>query len=235
MNRTDQVIQPAVQIKAHPFSEFETNLLADIRQKARDQFSQAKGSHDWDHTLRVHRLCRRIGIAEGADLLVAEAAAYLHDIGRAYQDRANGHLCHAEKGAAMARKLLSDYALEERRKENIVHCIATHRFRRGQTPESLEAKVLFDADKLDAIGAVGVARAYLFAGELGARLHSPEVNVAKAPAYSVHDTGYREYIVKLCKIKGRILTSAGRALADERHRFMTAFFERFLQEYEGER
>jgi uncharacterized protein len=211
------------------------SILSGIREETQAHFSQAKGSHDWDHTLRVHRLCRRIGAAEGADLLVVEAAAYLHDIGRGHQDRANGTLCHAEKGAAMAREILGEYPLDDERRENIIHCIAAHRFRRGDAPRTIEAKVLFDADKLDAIGAVGVARAFLFAGELGARLHSPEVDVARAPAYSVDDTGYREYVVKLSRIRERILTVTGRRLADERHRFMDSFFDRFLKEYEGER
>jgi uncharacterized protein len=210
-------------------------LLSRIREEARAHFSLARGSHDWDHTLRVHRLCRRIGTAEGADLLVTEAAAYLHDIGRGHQDRGNGNLCHAEMGASMAREILAAHPLDDHRKENIIHCIAAHRFRRGDTPRTVEARVLFDADKLDAIGAVGVARAYLFAGEVGARLHSPEVDVAQAPAYSIDDTGYREYVVKLSRIRERTLTVTGRRLADERHRFMTVFFDRFLEEYEGER
>ena len=216
-------------------NDHDAAILKRIRRQARDHFSQARGSHDWEHTLRVHRLCRRIGLAEGADLLVAEAAAYLHDIGRAHQDRANGRLCHAEKGAALARRLLLPHSLAADRRENIIHCIATHRFRQGDAPKTLEARVLFDADKLDAIGAVGIARAFLFAGELGARLHSPEIDVTQAPAYSVDDTGYREYVVKLSKIRDRILTPAGRRLAEERHRYMTGFFDRFLEEYEGER
>lgn len=210
-------------------------FLPCIRQQAQARFAQARGSHDWDHTLRVHRLCRRIAVAEGADLTVAEAAAYLHDIGRAQQDRADGQLCHAELGAGMAREMLASSPLADDRRENIIHCIAAHRFRRGETPRTLEAKVLFDADKLDAIGAVGVARAYLFAGELGARLHSPEKDAIRTPAYSVDDTGYREYVVKLSRIRERMLTATGRRMAEERHRFMTGFFDRFLEEYEGER
>lgn len=220
---------------AASMTDTEAALLSRIREQARTHFSKARGSHDWDHTLRVHRLCRCIGEKEGADLLVAEAAAYLHDIGRAHQDLANGGICHAEKGAALARKMLEIHPLAAERQENIIHCIAAHRFRRGEAPHTLEARVLFDADKLDAIGAVGVARAFLFAGELGARLHSPEMDVAQAPAYSVNDTGYREYVVKLSKIRSRILTDSGRRLADDRHRFMAGFFERFLEEYEGER
>ena len=218
-----------------PLPDDALTLLTHIREQARNHFSHARGSHDWDHTLRVHRLTRCIGVAEGADLLVAETAAYLHDIGRADQDRTDGKLCHAEKGAAMALEILATSPLSDERRENIIHCIATHRFRRGNAPRTLEAKVLFDADKLDAIGAVGVARAFLFAGELGARLHSPELDIAHTPAYSVNDTGYREYVVKLSKIRERILTPTGRRLADERHQFMTDFFNRFLEEYKGER
>ncbi|MEA3279764.1 MAG: phosphohydrolase, partial [Thermodesulfobacteriota bacterium] len=120
-------------------------------------------------------------------------------------------------------------------KENIVHCIKAHRFRGNHVPKSAEAKVLFDADKLDAIGAIGVARAYLFAGELGARLHSPEINVEEAKSYSRDDTGYREFKVKLNKIRNKILTGEGRKIAKERHLFMEAFFKRFLEEYEGTR
>ncbi len=219
---------------SHPLDDGSfVNLLAAIRDQAQRCFVDARGSHDWDHTLRVHRLCCRIGDAEGADPLVTRAAAYLHDIGRAHQDRANGGVCHAQQGAAMARDILGALPVAADRRENIVHCIATHRFRSGDAPRTLEARVLFDADKLDAIGAVGVARAYLFAGELGARLHSPEVDVADEPPYSINDTGYREYVVKLSRVQARILTATGRRLADERHRFMVRFFDRFLEEVDG--
>jgi uncharacterized protein len=95
--------------------------------------------------------------------------------------------------------------------------------------------VLFDADKLDAIGAVGVARAFLFAGEVGARLHSDKANIEDAEPYSVDDTGYREFKVKLSKIRDRILTAEGRKLAEDRHVIMVEFFKRFLEEYEGKR
>ena len=133
----------------------------------------------------------------------------------------------------MAREIIRDLPLTVDHKENIAHCIRTHRFRGNHHPETLEARVLFDADKLDAIGAVGVARAFLFAGEIGARLHSPEVKAEDSIPYSENDTGYREYRLKLRLIKHRMLTETGKKLAGERHRFMEAFFERFLTEYEG--
>ena len=80
-----------------------------------------------------------------------------------------------------------------------------------------------------------MARAFLFAGEVGARLHSPEADIEATRPYSIDDTGYREFKVKLCKIKDRILTREGQKLADDRHLIMEEFFNRFLDEHEGKR
>ncbi|MEW6672906.1 MAG: HD domain-containing protein [Thermodesulfobacteriota bacterium] len=208
-------------------------MIEAVKNHAEKLFEGARGSHDWEHTLRVCRLCQQIGRAEGADMDVLMVAAYLHDIGRCYQDISNGEVCHAEKGAQMARPIVQALPLSPEQKENILHAVRSHRFRGNRAPETLEARVLFDADKLDAIGAVGVARAFLFAGEVGARLHNPEMNVEAAKPYSIDDTGYREFKVKLSRIKERILTREGRKLAAARHEFMVGFFKRFLREYEG--
>jgi uncharacterized protein len=200
---------------------------------AEQHFAGARASHDWDHILRVVRLCEHIGEVEGADMDVLRAAALLHDIGRMHQDATAGAICHAEKGAEMAQPVVAELPLSDDQKANILHCIRTHRFRGNQAPNTLEARILFDADKLDAIGAVGVARTFLFAGEVGARLHNPEASPENTQPYSEDDTGYREFRLKLCKIHGRILTPEGRRLARERHAFMEMFFERFLEEYDG--
>ena len=133
----------------------------------------------------------------------------------------------------MAAGILQDLDIPDNRRAGIIHCIASHRFRKGPAPATIEARVLFDADKIDAIGAVGIARAYLFAGEIGARLHSPETDIAETRPYSTDDTGYREYRVKLSKIADRIMTDEGKRIAAGRHRFMEAFFDRFLREYDG--
>jgi uncharacterized protein len=209
-------------------------ILETIRRQAALAFADARGSHDWEHTLRVLGLCERIGPREGADMLVLRAAAYLHDIGRAAQDVSNGSVCHAAEGARAAELILAGIPLAAQLKENIIHCVRAHRFRDGHKPETVEAKVLFDADKLDAIGAVGIARAYLFAGELGACLHNPGQPPEQTVPYSRDDTGYREFVVKLSKIKNRVLTAEGRRLALERHAFMELFFDRFLREYAGQ-
>lgn len=117
-------------------------------------FQNAAGSHDWEHTLRVLALARRIAHSEAADMEIVEISAILHDIGRGAQDKSKGKICHAALGAEMAAKILSEHGIPEDRIERIVHCIGSHRFRGDNPPETIEAKVLFDADKLDGIGAV---------------------------------------------------------------------------------
>jgi uncharacterized protein len=210
-------------------------MLTTVEQMARQYFQGARGSHNWEHTLRVCRLCERIGTVEGVDMDVLLVAAYLHDIGRSFQDESHGAVCHAEKGAHLAGSILEQLALTADQKANVLHCIRSHRYRGRHSPQTPEARVLFDADKLDAIGAVGVARAFLFAGEVGARLHGGDANIEATEPYTIDDTGYREFKVKLCKIKDRILTREGQKLAVDRHRTMVEFFNRFLEEYEGTR
>jgi len=211
----------------------EKSIIQEIRIFAKRSLSQAPSSHDWDHTLRVFTLCMHIGPMEGADPFVLQIASYLHDVGRPFQDSSKGLVCHAERGAAIASELLGDFPLGPETRLNIIHCIHSHRFRGNSRPETLEAKVLFDADKLDSIGAVGIGRAFLFAGEVGARLHNPEITIEETRPYTREDTGYREFKLKLCRVRDRMLTSEGRRMAEKRHVFMESFFERFLQEVAG--
>ena len=210
------------------------NLKERVSDIARRHFESAGSSHRCDHTQRVYRLGLHLSEQERADREIVALAALLHDIGRTEEDRSRGKTCHAEKGADMARKILSGEGLEEDKIDQIVHCIATHRFRGNKQPETPEAKVLFDADKLDSIGAVGIGRAFLFAGEVGAILHDKNVDPENSAPYSEEDTAYREYLVKLQYIKDRMLTKSGLELAKDRHRFMTDFFERLNREVGGE-
>jgi uncharacterized protein len=204
-----------------------------IKTLAEKMFESTRASHDWEHTLRVYRLCEKIGVAENADMEALLIAACLHDIGRCYQDASNGQVCHAEKGEAIASRMIQAMAIPEEKKKNILHCIRSHRFRGDRSPETREAKILFDADKLDAIGAVGVARAFLFAGEVGAMLHNSYTDIEATKPYTKEDTGFREFKVKLLRIKDRMLTEEGKRIAAERHDFMVSFFDRFLLEHAG--
>ncbi len=206
--------------------------FAPVTEFAKNIFNHAKGSHGWDHTQRVVRLCINIGTFEKADMDILLCAAYLHDIGRTVNSENCHNMCHGEIGAEMAEPVICKL-FNKQKKDNILHCIRSHRFRGNSIPCSNEAKVLFDADKIDAIGAIGIARAYLFAGEIGSMLHNPDHDISNARSYTVEDTGFLEYKVKLVKIKDRMLTAAGKELACERHKFMEQFFKRFISEYEG--
>lgn len=207
--------------------------VKDIEAKARKFFEDSRGSHDWEHVERVRRLSLHIGRKEGADMKILEIAALLHDIGRTYQDRSQGEVCHAEKGAHLAEGILQGQGMGREEVDAVLHCILHHRYRDGRTPQTLEAKILFDADKLDSIGAVGIARAFLFAGEVGAKLHNEGVDLSTTESYSREDTAFREFQLKLKYVKDALFTQEGRRLAEERHRFMQAFFNRLQEETLG--
>lgn len=172
-------------------------------------FEGAHPAHDWGHVERVRRTALRLAKAEGADGEVVELAALWHDVGR--QEEAQTGEDHAAIAARRAGQALAGHP----KREAVVAAILGHRFRGGLPPESVEARVLYDADKLDAIGAIGVGRAFAAGTEHGETLEQAE----------------REYHFKLKRI--RFHTESGRRLARERQRVMRMFFERFRRELEG--
>ena len=214
------------------------NLITDIEGEAKKFFKGSSGCHDWTHIKRVRNLSLNIGKEERADLYILEVAALLHDVGRKEEMESKGLFCHAEKSAEIAKEILARYNLDRNILENIIHCIQTHRFRKGDAPKTIEAKVLFDADKLDSLGAIGVARNFLFAGRAGSgNLYTGnEKEFAKSKedhSFTKEDSAILEYEIKLKYVKDRILTKAGQKIAQERHNFMEDFFNRFWQEVEG--
>jgi uncharacterized protein len=209
-------------------------LTEKLRQLADPYHDGMGGCHGPDHTERVHKTALHIGRLTGARLDVLSAAALLHDIGRRYETREQGKICHAEKGAELAREILAELDFAPALIIEITHCIEAHRYRGDKVPRTLEAKILYDADKLDSIGAVGIGRAFLFAGQTGAKLHNEsDVDILACKPYSKEDTAYREFKFKMSKIKDRMLTPEGRRLAEERHNFMEVFFERLERETKG--
>ena len=143
---------------------------------------------------------------------------------------------HAALGAQRVREILADQPVED--VAAVVHAVAAHRFRTDPQPSTLEAQVLFDADKLDAIGAVGVARAFAYGGAHGQRLWARRESVdldrwdAEGDVLDDH-TPVHEFVVKLSRIRDCLFTSTARAIAAERHDVMVAFFERLSQEVRG--
>ena len=209
-------------------------LTEKLRKLADPYHDGMGGCHGPDHTERVHKTALHIGRLTGAQLDVLSAAALLHDIGRRYETMEQGKICHAEKGAELARDILKKLNFAPKLIDEIAHCIEAHRYRGNKVPQTLEAKILYDADKLDSIGAVGIGRAFLFAGQTGARLHNEsDVDILACKPYSREDTAYREFKFKMSKIKDRMLTPEGTRLAAERHDFMEVFFERLERETKG--
>jgi len=208
--------------------------------------STATASHDLMHTQRIVNLAKKIARTEKnvrEDLV--EIAAWLHDIGRPEEDasKLEGREIdtdHAIIGGKRAKKILKKLDFPKEDIHVVVDAIRAHRFRKRaihNQPETLEAKILYDADKLDSIGAIGIARAYAYAGEHGYRLYSEYFEEQKdTEAYQglIKDpkrhTPYLEYEIKLKKIKDTLFTSEAKRIAEKRHKFMEKYFSRLYQE-----
>ncbi|QYZ80436.1 HD domain-containing protein [Methanofollis formosanus] len=173
---------------------------------------RASGSHGFDHILRVTRLCEAIGRVEGADMRVLIPAALFHDIARPLEEERG--FSHEEEGARIAEDYLRSVRYDTDRIPLIAHAIRTHRYRSTATPETLEAKILSDADKLDALGAVGIARTFLRAGEHGGGIQDAVDHIGD----------------KLLKLKGLMYTDGARQIAEERHELLTRFVENLDEE-----
>lgn len=209
-------------------------ILAQIKEEAKKILQKSKsGCHDWEHTIRVYNLAEQIAQHENADLEIIQIAAILHDIGRPEQELSKGKVCHAEIGAKMALEILQKHPISPDKIKNIIHSIQCHRFKNNNVPQTIEAKIIYDADKLDAIGAVGIGRAFAFAGEHGAKLHNKDIVPDLKHCYTDEDTAYHEFLIKLSKIKDKLLTQEAKRIAQKRHQFMIDFFEQLNQEVEG--
>ena len=192
--------------------------------------------HGFDHVLRVYHLAERIGAALDADLEVLRAAALMHDASGAHPGDEHGRASHERQSADFARATLESEGWEKDRIEAVMHCIRAHRYRGEERPQSMEAKILFDADKLDVIGAFGVARTIGYAVQAGQPVFA-------APSEQFLATGeeqpgephsaYHEYLFKLRRVPDRLYTTPARDLAAARVQLMVAFFEGLQAEAEG--
>jgi uncharacterized protein len=206
---------------------------------ARSWYTVSDPVHGFDHVMRVYRIAERIALAEGADLEIVRAAALLHDAdGSATAGGDEGRLEHHQASAAFARKILEAEGWAEERIAAVEHCIRAHRFRdESEQPSTLEAKILYDSDKLDVIGAIGVARTIAFDVVVGQPIYAEPsqrfLKTGEKEPGEIHSS-YHEYLFKLRKIKDRLHTPSARALAQGRHRFLEEFFERLPAEIQGD-
>lgn len=188
-------------------------------------------AHDCEHVYRVLYTALDIAQTEsGVDYDVLVAACLLHDIGRKEQFE-NPALCHAEVGAEKAVQFLTGAGYDGEFAAKVGGCIRSHRFRSSAPPASLEAEILFDADKIDVTGAIGIARTLVYTGEVGEPLYGlkSDGTVSDGNGDAEHSF-FQEYKYKLENLYAGFYTQRGRELAKERQPAAAAFYNAMLKE-----
>lgn len=201
----------------------------------RDRLAGEATGHDWWHVDRVRVLARRLGEEEGADLFVVELAALLHDI--ADWKFHDGDL---EAGPRAAAAWLEECGLEGEVIEQVRDIVGSLSFKGAQVPTpmaSLEGQVVQDADRLDALGAIGIARAFAYGGSRQREIHNPEVGPESHSSFAAYQssgsTTINHFHEKLLLLAERMNTASARRLATGRHSYMKSFLERFQREWHG--
>ena len=203
-------------------------------------------AHNLDHVFRVYKLCLLLSKYEkDVELEILIPAALLHDIARVEESEdKTGKIDHAVLGSKIAEGILRKLEYEDDKIEKIKHCIIAHRFRTGNHPNTIEAKILFDSDKLDVIGASGIARTFMLAGQFGQRLTVNEsldnndyldtntVDNGGIKDVSKH-TPFIEYEVKFKRIPDKLYTKKAKEIGIKRLKFMGEYFDRLKSEIEG--
>ncbi len=203
------------------------DLIEKTREFAASFLEGEPSSHDMSHINRVEALCLEIRKEEGGDLLVLQLAALLHDIGVIKEHEEGGD--HAVYSAEIASEFLSKAGLGKELIEAVTGCILTHRFSAGEKPETLEARILQDADRLDALGAVGIFRAVFSMGALRMLKHATGIDKgsSKRTVY-IEDPieGFNEYMqYKPFTILEKLNTNTAKKLAEERLKIMRLYLE----------
>jgi len=197
----------------------------------REKFENEYSGHDWFHTLRVFRTATRIAEAEGADLGTVQLAALLHDVDdrklspETYEDKAN------------ARRFLTKNNVDEGKTEEICRIIGEISFAENCIPSTLEGKCVQDADRLDAIGAIGIARAFAYGGNHNRLMYHPDIapnpNMSKDEYIKSNSTTVNHFYEKLFKLTDMMNTDTAKLIAKERDDYMKAFISEFMDEWEG--
>ena len=198
-------------------------VLLDAERYVREFFCDDASGHDAHHTMRVMRLAQRLAKGEGADEAIVCLAALLHDVD-------DGKLSPSTTDELdNARAFLCEHGVGEADSEAVLTAIREVSFSKngGRAPSSVESACVRDADRLDAIGAIGVARAFAYGGAHGRSLHDPDGNDAQTTTAHFHD--------KLLQLKDMMCTDAGRRIAEHRDAVTREFLQEFLAEWDGMR
>ncbi|MBK0404936.1 HD domain-containing protein [Adhaeribacter sp. BT258] len=210
-------------------------ILAHARAFVKQELARDSSGHDWWHISRVTHTTLEIARHENADLFVCELAALLHDIA---DEKLN-----ASKAAGMqkVKSWLEENQVPEKAAAHVLEIISTMSYNGGhnQPMKTLEGKVVQDADRLDALGAIGIARTFAYGGHKGHLMHNPALAVRAEMTpeeyRNAESTPINHFYEKLLKLKNLMNTAYGKKLAAERHAYMENFLEQFYQEWEGKR
>ncbi len=215
--------------------EAKRDILDRTLEFVKTSLAQAEGGHDWWHIQRVWTNARHIAEGEEVDSFVVELAALLHDIADS-----KFHGGDEEVGPRKARQFLESLAVDEPIVDHVVQIIRHVSFKGGHQDgsfHSAELAVVQDADRLDALGAIGIARAFNYGGHKGRGLYDPAIspNLHMSVEEYKHSTAptINHFYEKLLLLKDLMNTETGRKMAEERHRFMEAYLEQFYHEWNG--
>ena len=207
-----------------------TNIAAEVRRRMEGEGS----GHDWWHVYRVWKVAERIAKEEAADLFVVELAALLHDIA---DWKFNGG--DETAGPRVAKEMCIASGVSEEVADHVAEIVGMSGWKGGKGPamRTVEGMIVQDADRLEAIGAIGIARTFAYGGHKNRPLHDPEQKPAtfdSKEAYLKHQGGViNHFYEKLLLLKDRMNTKTGKAMAEGRHRFMEEYLDRFFKEWEG--
>lgn len=201
----------------------------------KETLTKAEGGHDWWHIYRVWKSAKQIAQTEQVNILVVELGALLHDIADS-----KFHNEDEEIGARLAAEFLTSVKVKQPVIEHVVAIINNVSFKGGketQTFKSAELDVVQDADRLDAIGAIGIARTFSYGGYKQREIYNPEI----APNLQMTKEEYKKstapsinhFYEKLLLLKDRMNTQTGKKIAEQRHQFMEQYLEQFYTEWEG--
>ena len=206
-------------------------VFSDAADFARDIFADDSSGHDFYHTMRVHDLARTICSKEGGDMDIVRLASLLHDV----DDRK----LFGDNGYANARRFMDSESIDPVIQDVVCHIISQISFKGEDTvmPDTLEGRIVQDADRMDAIGAIGIARTFAYGGSRGRQMHVPgemhREGMSEAEYFANRGTSINHFHEKLLKLKDLMNTLTAREMAEHRHAYMVGFLEEFMSEWDG--
>ncbi|AIF83162.1 putative HD superfamily hydrolase [Candidatus Nitrososphaera evergladensis SR1] len=209
-------------------------MLDDIKLEVERMLAGRDPGHDFAHVTRVYKTAERIGRKESADMEILLASALLHDI-IVYPKGSDKRTKSADESAELAEKMLAARGWTKDRIDRVSYCIRVHSYSKNiANPEILEAKILQDADRLDALGAIGIARTFSVGGSEMRRFYNPEDPFCKTNR-KPEDTRWTvdHFKAKLLKLENTMHTATAKKIASERTRFMEAFLAQLEKEISG--